>query len=282
MDYYVQVVANGLLLGGLYALVAAGLALYFGTLRIVNLAHGEFIVVGSFLTFAGYAATGLHPLWGVPLGFVIGFLLGLAIYSLILRRARRGGEKSLILVTFGISILLIGLMRALWGATPRTVNVWSSTLTFWGITVPTIRLVVFSAAAAISVAVFAFLQKTALGHSIKCVADNESLARATGIDVERVYRLTFGMGAAITTAAGGLVGLLVSASPTAGAEWTFKAFAIVAAGGLGSVLGSMVAGVGLGIAETLTGATLGVRMANLVAFALLVVVLLLRRREEYR
>ncbi|MFQ5850710.1 MAG: branched-chain amino acid ABC transporter permease [Candidatus Binatia bacterium] len=273
----VQLVIDGILIGAIFALAAYGMALVWGVMNIINIAQGEFVMLGGYVTFF-LAATGVHPLLTVPVAVAVLFIFGWAIYRLVVFRVVDKDLFISILATFGISIVLQQLANELFGADVRTAESGLGTLFFADglVTVAAIKLVAFVAALVLGASLFLFLKKSRLGQAIRATAQNARAARIVGINTDRVYATTFALNAAICGAAGSLVVMTWLIHPYLGLAYTIRSFMIVIVAGLGNLVGVILAGVGLGAAENFAGFLLGTEYQAAFVFSLLVVILLWR------
>ncbi len=273
-----QLLIDGLLVGAIFALVAYGMALVWGVMNIINVAQGEFVMLGGYVAFYLYQA-GIHPLYGVPLAAVALYVLGWALYrSVIFRIVDRDLFTSL-LATFGLGILLQQLANELFGADVRTAQSGLGTwFLFDGmVTVPQIKVVAFVIALVIGGVLLWFLKRSRIGQAIRATAQNARAARVMGIDTDRVYAATFALNAAICGAAGALVSMIWIIQPYFGLPFTARSFMIVVVAGVGQVAGVLVAGLGLGVAEGFAGFILGSQFQTAFVFGLLVLILVWRR-----
>lgn len=269
---------NGLLLGGVYALMAQGMALVWGVMNVVNIAHGALIVLGSYLTLWAFQYWGLDPIIAMPLSMVALFVFGYIIQRVLINRVVRAEIFFTLLVTFGLEILMMNVMAWGWTVDPRRVN---PSYSFSGfsvgpLTIPLVRLVAFFVAIAITLLLFLFLQKTQTGRAIRATAQDLEAARLSGIPVVQIYGITYGIGAALAAAAGSLLGMLSSFTPYSGGPFTLKSFVICVLGGLGNAWGPLVGGLVLGVVEELSSRWLGSTYRDAVSFGLLVLILLVR------
>jgi len=200
-----QVVVSGLLLGGVYALFAAGLNLIFGVMRVINLGHGELMMLGGYVTFWLASAHGLNPLLSIPVSLGLMFALGVALQAALVERVVARPLLSSLLLTFGLSTLLQGVALTLWTADFRSVPFLTGSVDLLGLDFSRIRLVAFAIALAVTGAVFAFLRFSAFGKAMRATAQHAQVAQACGIDVGRVRLAAFGLGSALAAVAGSLI-----------------------------------------------------------------------------
>jgi len=273
-----QVVVSGLLLGGVYALLAAGLNLIFGVMRVINLAHGELLMLGAYGTFFFYDRTGLNPLLAIPLVAVAMFGGGLLLQRFLVERVVGQPLLSSLLLTFGLSTLLTGLALNLWTANFRSVayEPLTGSIGVGGLSISRSRLVAFVIALVVTGATYAFLRRSTWGKAIRATAQNADVAQVCGIDVRRVRLLSFGLGAAMAAVAGTLVAIIFTVSPEMGRMFIGRAFAIIVLGGLGSFSGAFLGALILGVTETTTAYYTSTQLSEAVAYAVLVIVLLIR------
>ncbi|MGH8713202.1 MAG: branched-chain amino acid ABC transporter permease [Casimicrobiaceae bacterium] len=273
-----QVLVNGILLGGLYALMALGLALVWGVLNIVNLAHGALIMLGGYLCYYLYAELGVDPFAALPLAMLALFAFGYALQRGLLNLVIRAPMFNTLLITFGIDVVLSYLAQIAFSADYRTINPGyaGSNFAFFGATVPIVRVLAFAVALGLTVALWLFLSRARLGRAIRATAQNLTAVRLYGVDPRGIYALTFGIGAALAGAAGGLYGVVSQLNPYVGAVLTAKSFAIAIIGGLDSPLGVIVGGLFLGVVEALTSLYIGPTYTDVASFGILVLVLIIR------
>jgi branched-chain amino acid transport system permease protein len=268
-------VISGLLLGGLYAIAALGLSLVFGVMRLVNIVHGEFLLLAAYLNFSIASALGLDPLLAVLLIAPVMFLIGYVIQRWVLNPLmHRGGEPPL-LAAFGLSIIAQNVMLLIWGADARTLTTSYSNLgvSLFGVRVPLMYLLAFVLAIILIAAVQLFISHSYLGKAIRAATQDPSTAQVMGINPRTIYTFTYGIGAAIATLGGTLIGLIFSFTPTSGLTWLLKGFVVVVMGGMGSIVGILAAGGILGIAEGMGGAIVGTGYRDMIGFLIFLIVL---------
>ncbi|CAB3632977.1 MAG: branched-chain amino acid ABC transporter permease [Achromobacter pulmonis] len=278
MDLLAQILANGILLGGLYAVMAQGLALVWGVLNIVNLAHGAFIMLGAYASWYLYTDLGVDPFLGLPLTAAAMFALGYALQRGLLNLVVRSPMFNTLLITFGLEVVLTYLAQWVFSADFRTINppYAGNSYSLGPVTLPVARLAAFGVALALTLGMWLFLLHSRLGRAIRATAQNLVAARLYGVEPRHLYAVTFGLGLALAGAAGGLYGTVSQINPYIGATLTAKCFAIAIIGGLDNPLGVMVGGLFLGIVESLTTLYVGPTFADVASFGTLVLVLLLR------
>ena len=272
-----QLLINGVLVGAIFALAAYGLALVWGVMNIINVAQGEFVILGGFVTLF-LTNAGIHPILGVPAAAAALFVLGWALYRTVIFRIIDGDLFISLLATFGISILLQQLMNQVFGADVHTAETGFGTLLLFDerVTVAEIQIVAFVVALVLGAALVVFLKRSRMGQTIRATSQNARAARIMGIDTDRVYAFTYALNAAICGAAGALVVMTWVIHPFIGLTYTVRAFMIVIVAGLGNLAGVVAAGLGLGALEKFAGFILGAEFEAAFVFSLLVVILVAR------
>ena len=274
-----QAVINGLLTGSLYALIGMGMALIFGVMRIVNFAHGAFMMLGMYVTFELYEKLGLNPYFGFMLAAATLFVLGTAVYRALLRPIADRSEFMHILLTLGVAQIIIGSAHAAFGADFRQVNIPLLGINIRlgsHITINAPWLLSFAITAVLAVGMFLFVMKSRFGRALRAIAQNRYAAALVGIDVQRTQALAFGLGLAAVGLAGGLLLPVFYLYPEVGGQFTLKSFVIVVLGGMGSIEGAAIAGVVLGVIESLTSLYWGNEWALIVDFVIFLLVLSFR------
>ncbi|MBO8140878.1 MAG: branched-chain amino acid ABC transporter permease [Firmicutes bacterium] len=273
-----QILVNGLLTGGLYALVAVGFSLVWGVMNVVNIAHASYIMLGAYITYWLFHLYGLDPFLSIPVSMAALFLLGYAVGSLVLNRVVRFGLVMTLVLTFGIDMILQNGALLLWSADYRSITpaYAGQGLAAGGVMIPYVRLAVF-VLAVLFVALFSlFLSRTRMGNAIKATALNPFAAELNGVRIQRVYALTYAIGAALAAAAGSMVSVVYTIHPQVGNVFLTRAFVITVLGGLGSIPGALLGGVILGLAESLATVTVGIGWSEAISFTLLVAILIVR------
>jgi len=266
---------NGLIVGGIYALVGVSLTLLYGVLRVVNFAHGEFVIAGSFLAFVLFSSFGVPPLLAVPIAAVVFFAAGWALYYVLIPRLARSDDPELMsfLMFYGVSIAAAALMLLLFEADSRTID-YSFTpvsVQVGPIYVSTARLVALAITIVVSVALALFLFKTLPGKALRAAIMNPEAIMIMGVDIVRLSAFAFALAAALAGVTGVLIALVFPAfNAFSGAEYTIIAFIVVVLGGLGNPVGALLAGVVFGLAEQMATVFLPQAMAQIVGFLILV------------
>jgi len=278
LDLLIQILVNGVLLGGLYAVMALGLALVWGVLNIVNLAHGAFIMLGAYLSWHLYTYLGIDPFLGLPITAVVMFAFGYAVQRGLLNLVVRAPMFNTLLITFGLEVVLTYLAQLAFSADFRTINpsYAGNSIQIGSVVLPLARLLAFGIAIVLTVAMWLFLLRTRLGRAIRATAQNLVAARLYGVEPRHLYAMTFGIGIGLAGAAGGLYGTVSQINPYIGATLTAKSFAIAIIGGLDNPLGVIVGGLFLGIIESLAVLYIGATFADVASFGVLVLVLIVR------
>jgi branched-chain amino acid transport system permease protein len=272
----------GLLVGGLYGLAAVGLSLVFGVTKILNVSHGELLMLGGYASFWLFTLYGVDPFVGLPLAILLLVVLGFILYRTIFGRMTLLGEetkiKNTMLVGFGLGIIFQNVAQRLWTADQRgiTTDYSSAVFTVFGVRFPVVRVASFLIALFVLVALHLFLKRTYLGKAIRATVQDWEAAALLGISTNRVYLISFLMGAGLAGLAGALVSVGYSIEPTMGLEWTLTSLIVMVLGGLGSFVGTFVAGVLLGITQSLTSLWLGGAYREMVALVLFLLVLIVR------
>ena len=278
MDLLLQILINGVLLGGLYAVMALGLALVWGVLNIVNLAHGAFIMLGAYLSWHLYTYLGIDPFLGLPITAVVMFAFGYATQRGLLNLVVKAPMFNTLLITFGLEVVLTYLAQLAFSADFRTINpsYAGNSIQIGTVVLPLARLLAFGIAIVLTLAMWLFLLHTRLGRAIRATAQNLVAARLYGVEPRHLYAMTFGIGIGLAGAAGGLYGTVSQINPYIGATLTAKSFAIAIIGGLDNPLGVIVGGLFLGIIESLAVLYVGATFADVASFGVLVLVLIVR------
>jgi branched-chain amino acid transport system permease protein len=272
-----QVVLSGILLGGVYALISIGLTLIFGVLRVVNFAHGEFLMIAMYASFWLFRLYGLDPYASILLVMALLFLVGLVTEFLVIRPILNVSASMQIAATVGLSILLQNLALLTMTANYRSVEtpLSKAVLSIGPLVLGVSRLLAFLVALAITGIVFLFLQRTYVGKAIRCTAQDRTAALLMGINIDRVYLVTFAIGSALVGVAGALLMPLYPVFPTVGAYFVLVAFVVVVLGGLGNLTGALLGGFIIGLVEAFSGFYVP-ELKEAVYFVVFIIVLLIR------
>jgi len=271
-----QVIISGLLSGVLYGMVALGLALIFGVMRIINVAHGPLLMLGAYTTFFLYSAFGLNPYLTVPVSMAVLFVVGVLLERTLVFRVVDAPELSSLLLTFGISIALVNGAQLAFTSDLRAVEFLTGSWILGPFAFSKSRVIAFVFAAALTAGAFVFLKSTRLGKAIRATSQSREVAMVCGIDVGAIHRLTFGLASALAAAGGALIAVIVAIQPEMGQIWTFKSFLVIVLGGAGNYPGALLGGMLLGLVEQLASLFLTTQLSEVVAYVLLVLVLLVR------
>jgi branched-chain amino acid transport system permease protein len=265
-------------MGALYAMIGIGLTIVFGVMRIINLAHGEMVMLGMFGAFWSQKLWGFDPFLSILVWMPLMFLLGVLVYRFLLRKIIPGGELNTLLYTAGLSLLVANLALMLWTGDYRTISLEYAITPMrpLGIAVPAALAIGFGIAAVLTGALWLFLGRTDIGRAIRATSQNKEAAVLMGIDVERVAALAFGLGTALAGAAGVLLAPSLYLYPTVGELLIVKSFVIVVLGGLGSVPGAIAGGILLGLVESLGAVYVSATYKDGLGYVLFLLVLLYR------
>lgn len=277
MDQILNVLVFGLLLGGIYALVSIGLNLIFGVVRIVNFAQGELVMFGMYGSYFAYAQFGMSPYVSVLVVAPLVGLLGVLIQRLVIQPLHNESNMQ-IFATFGLLMLFQNIMLAVSKGQALSVSgqVGAGVLTVGDMRISAARLVTLAAVTLITIGLHLFLSRTMAGKSIRAVTQDKRAARVMGINVERTFLITFGIGAALTGMAGALLTPIYSITPAVGGNFILAAFAVVVLGGLGSVWGTYIGGLIVGVVEAFAGYYIDPALKNAIWFVIFIVVLIVR------
>ena len=278
-----DVAIGGLLMGGIYALIAMGLSLQYGVARVLNIAHGEFIMLGAFATFTLYTVLGINPLLTLvvvgPIIFIIGFVLHRTLFTRLMASAPNPDAyaASSMLATFGLLFIIQNTALLAWGADLRGYSYLNFGVSLGGAVFAANRLVTLTFAIGIGVAFYLFLARSRIGKAIRAAAQDPTTAGLMGVNINRVLALCFGLGAVMAGVAGTLLSMRIPITPTMGLNYTIIAIIIVVLGGLGNIPGSFVGGFILGIIGTIV--TYTEPSLSLAAYYFIFMLLLLLRPQ---
>jgi len=281
VEIWPQIVINGLLLGGVYALSALAFSLEWGILNIVNLAHGSFIMLGAYITWM-LLTSPLHldPLLSIPIDFAVLAVLGFLMQRYLLNRVMRGQFFLTLLLTFGIDYVLVNIGILLWTADPRAVitSYSATSLAIGALTIPYTRVAVLAAALVMTVALARFMHHTRLGRAINATGMDLDAASLMGVRLPIVFALTMGLGCGLAGVAGALYSVNFPFSPQIGGGLTLRAFVVTCLGGLGNIYGPLLGGLVLGMVESVASVVIGSGAVDAAAFIMLVFILALSPR----
>lgn len=277
-----QSVVSGILVGGMYGLVALGLALAFGVLKVLNVAHGELVMVGGYASFFAFTFWGLDPFASMPLVFVVTFLFGAVLNFVLFRYVTRTEIhtriKNSLLISFGLALVLQALAVRFFTADERTISTTYSleAFTIGSVRIPVVRLAGLVVALVAAFALEWLLARTRFGRALRATSEDWTRAALTGVNVRQVYLIAFAISAALAGISGSMVSLGYSVSPNIGLGWTLNALIVVVLAGLGSMRGIIVAGIFLGLVESLAAVWIGGQYREVAALVLFLVILSFR------
>jgi branched-chain amino acid transport system permease protein len=268
-------IVMGILLGGLYAVIALGLSLVFGVVKEINIAHGDLVILGSYIAYVAMTILGIDPILSLIIGMPLLFGLGFAIQKYLLNRAFRISIDATLIIAFGISIILQNTYQLIWTPMSRGLTTPYALESFSAgpIHFPLTYLLDFIAAIVVMLSLREFLRRTYLGRAIRAAAQDRKAAHLMGINTDQVYAFTFGIAMALAAIAGVFLGLTFPFTPVSGMPFLIIALGVVVLGGLGSIVGTFVGGIAFGLAQTLGGYFFGIAAQMLVAYTMVLVVL---------
>jgi branched-chain amino acid transport system permease protein len=271
-----QVIVSGILAGSLYAMVALGLGLIFGVMRVINIAHGPLLMLGAYTTYFLTTRAGMNPFLTVPVAMAVLFVVGVLLQRGLVFRVVDAPELSSLLLTFGISIALVNLAQLAFTSDLRAVEYITGAWVIGGLAISKPRLIAFLFAGAVTALSFWLLKRTRIGKAIRATSQSREVAMVCGVDVARIHMLTFGFASALAAAGGALLAMIVAIQPEMGGVWTFKSFLVIVLGGAGNYPGALLGGLLLGLVEQVAALFLTTQLSEVVAYVLLVLVLLVR------
>lgn len=280
MTEFLQALILGLLIGGVYALLASGLTLIFGVMNIINIAHGAFLILAAFITWSIWRAIGLDPLAAIVVVAPLMFVFGWVLYNVTIRPIRRAPPAASVLLTFGLALFLEGIMGVIWGNTSHSVRPGYANQSFeiGALFLPKAQVFGGLVAIVVLVALYLVLTRSWLGRAIRASAVNPQGAELVGVNVASVAALTFGIGVASAGAGGAIASVLYPFLPGSHYQWIARLLGIIVLGGMGSLPGAVAGALLLGIAETLTVTYISPAWATAVPYLFIFVVLLVRPR----
>jgi branched-chain amino acid transport system permease protein len=274
-----KAVVDGVLTGGVYALMAAGLTLIFGVMEIINIAQGIFVVLAAYLSYTLQVKLGIDPIIGLVITMPLMFGVGVLVEWGFVRRLKAQNKSALsILVTFAVAIVIEGILTQTYSANLVTIHAWyvEKSLHLFGFYLPYIYLIGFALAVILLAALYGFLYRSRSGKSIRASVQNRTGAELIGININRVSAITFGIGAAVTAAGGMVFGATTAFNPNSGYDLISRLLVIVVLGGLGSIGGALVAAIAALVIEDVTAVLWSPVWASTMFFAVLVIILLVR------
>ena len=278
-----KIVIDGVMIGALFALAAYGLALVWGVMNVKNLAQGDFVIAGGYVSW-WLVQQGIHPLLGVPAAFVVMAGIGWIAYKLVITRVIERDLFTSLLATFGMAIMMAQILNLMFGSDTQSVDLGYDTLYFADglIDIPIAKLIGVCMAAVLAAGVILFMKNSRMGQAIRATSQDARAARVLGIDTEKVYAFTFSLNAAICGAAGAIIVMVWVIQPFYGITHSIRAFVIVTAAGLGNLPGVIAAGLGIGALEQYGAHIFGIGYQQAIAVMLLLLVLLIRLIQQLR
>jgi len=275
---YGQIFVNSILLGGIYACIAVGFSLVWGVMSILNILHGTFLMLGGYVTFWLFTLLGVDPFLSIPIAAASMFILGYAIQRGLINQIIRAPMFMSLILTFGLQLIFVRLAIFFWTGDFRSVqpSYASFSLSFFGLTIPFIRAAIFVLGVLLTGALFWFMGRTRTGRAIRATRMDLDSSQLMGVNIARIYAITFGIGAAVAGASGSLVGVGFAISPVSDVEFLSKSFIICTIGGLGNIAGALAGGLILGLAENFGALFLGPGLQNAVGYVLLILILIVR------
>ena len=282
MGIFIQIVTDGLILGGVYAIIAVGLSLIFGVMRIVNFAHGAFVMVAMYISYVIITSLNLDPYISMIIVtlimFVLGFMLQKFVFNNLLQKEKAREPMSVLMFTAGLEMVLIYVAQMIFTATPVIAKTNYVGLTFMiGNTVIVVtKIIAFGVALLATFVLYIFLRKTETGRAMRATSQNRSVARLMGVNEKLIYCLAFGIGSAIVGLSAGLLVPYFPITPTTGAVFGLKSFVIVVLGGKGSIMGALLGGLLIGLVSSIVGQYLNMAYAEIFVFLIFVGVLIFK------
>jgi len=278
-----KIVIDGVMIGALFALAAYGLALVWGAMNVKNLAQGDFVISGGYVSW-WLVEQGFPALLGVPAAFIVMWGIGWIVYKLVISRVIERDLFTSLLATFGLAIMMAQILNLLFGSDTQSVDLGYDTLYFADglIDIPIAKLIGVIMAALLAAGVIIFMKSSRMGQAIRATAQDARAARVLGIDTEKVYAFTFSLNAAICGAAGAIIVMVWLIQPFYGITHSIRAFVIVTAAGLGNLPGVIAAGLGIGALEQYGAHIFGIGYQQAIAVMLLLLVLLIRLIQQLR
>ncbi|MEM7294657.1 MAG: branched-chain amino acid ABC transporter permease [Pseudomonadota bacterium] len=279
----IKIVLDGIMIGALFALAAYGLALVWGVMNVKNLAQGDFVIAGGYVAW-WLDQQGWPPLIGVPIAFIVLWVLGYIIYKLVISRVIERDLFTSLLATFGLAIIMAQILNLMFSSDTQSVDLGYQTIYFADgfIDIPIAKLIGVLMATALAAGVIVFMKMSRMGQAIRATAQDARAARVLGIDTEKVYAFTFSLNAAICGAAGAIIVMVWVIQPFYGITHSIRAFVIVTAAGLGNLPGVIAAGLGIGALEQYGAHIFGIGYQQAIAVMLLLLVLIYRLIQQRR
>jgi branched-chain amino acid transport system permease protein len=273
-----QVVLSGTLVGGLYALVAAGLGLIFGVMKILNICHGEFVILGAYLTYTLFTASGLDPFLSIPISMSVLFVSGFIVHRFLLKYFGPEDHSKVIMITIALSVGIQGAITLIWTSSPKGIftSYTGLILPIGELIIPLMRLLVLGLAIITIVSLWAFLKYTRFGKAVRATAQDAEVASLVGVSVDRINSISYGIGIAIAGIGGPLIALLFGFNPTTGPLLLLKGLTVIVLGGVGSTIGIIFGGLAVGAIESTGSFFIGGGNKDAIAYTLFLLILLIR------
>ena len=277
-DLWLASALNGLVLGGLYAATSFGLSMIFGVMRLVNVDHGELIILGAYLSWTFFTGMGIDPFLSLIFVAPALFLVGYGFQRFLLNPLMPQGMEAPMLTTFGLSIVAQSLFLSVWTPDSRSIKTWytDNVVMLGSIRIPQMFVISFLVSVALAGALYLFFTRTLAGKAVRAAAQSAETAAAMGINIPHIFALTYGTGAALAAVGGVLVATTFTFVPSSGLAYLLKGFVVVVLGGMGSIAGTLLAGMLLGLSESLGAAAFGTGYKDLVGLLLFLLVLTIR------
>jgi len=279
-----DVLAAGVLAGGLFAVIGLGISLVFGVLRLMNLAHGEFVMAGAYVASLLVVDAGVDPLLALPFAMVVLAVVAYPLQRYLLTPLLRGGPEAPLVATFGLSLLGQAIFQSLWGSHPKNLpaDYATSGISFLGVRVQTVYVITFGLAVVLCLATHLILTHTRAGSAVRAASADPATAAILGLNVERIYASTMAGAAALAAAGGVMIGVSQSFTPTSGLPLLLTGFAVMALAGIGSVGGVFAAGIALGVIQSLSVSVFGGGWRDVVVYLVFFTVLAVRPQGLFR
>lgn len=274
----VSPIVIGILLGGLYVVIALGLSLVFGVMKVINVAHGALVILGSYLAYSALTQFGVDPILGLIVGVPVFFFMGILIEKYLLNRAVKMSADAALIISFGIALIIQNATQIIWTPMSRSLITDYSfeSITIGDLSIPLVYILDFMAALVVAITIYQFLKRTYLGQAITAASQDRQTSELMGINPNRVYQIAFGIAMALAAIAGVFFGLSFPFNPTTGDALLIIAFGVIILGGLGSMVGTLLGGMIFGLSQTLGGHFFGPTGQMLVPFLMVLVVLTIR------
>lgn len=273
---YLQTLVNGIVLGALYACLAVGFSLVWGVLNVINMLHGSLIVFGGYLTFFAWHSYGIHPLLALPVVALLMYAIGYVTQLSMINRVIDQPVLTTLTLTFGLDLILYNFMTVYYTATPRRVTLDLGALDLFGIAIPVDRLFGMALALALTGLLYLMMRRSRIGRAIVAVRMDSAAAALMGIKVDRIYAITFGIGALMAGATGAIFAMVYPVTTNLSGTYLGKAFVVCVIGGLGSVPGALAGGIVLGVVESFAGQFFGPQHALTVGFLMMLIILMVK------